>query len=749
VTGSNAITADGSGTISVQAQSATGNINVDGNITSGSGTITVVAGNNVVLYNSSTQQTAQLVTGGAGTVHVLATNGSIITGGSLSTAAGSTVQTTNLVSDSLTLAVPMTGTGQLLNIAPDTVPSGQTPVAVDIGGVPDSSALTLDQTLLGQIGTGFSTVQIGSTMPNQVINVSGTDSSGNPSANVFVNPLTLLASGAGSTVAISGGLTGVSLVDQGSGSGTTLNNANVAMNGNVQINDNVINSGNNTISAGTAGSGNLVVAGNITGSGSNSLTLAAQGGNVQIDGTVANLGQLTVTNAVNVTFGASTSIVGNVTIHATGVVTFTGPLTIAAGGSLTIEGASGVVFSSSANLTAAGNVTIAANAINFNGGAKSITGSGVLTLTGTTIGTNITLGGSNSNSSGTVNIGQADLSALNAGFSQIVIGGVNTSTGHASTSDGSVTLAGTTDLSSAAGPIAIYGSSISVAPAGSGVSFGGALTLDAVNNITLGSNLSAVTSANVSITSATGAITMGAGTQIASSGGNVSMAAAGSAQNLSIAVIDTRQTGSESGGIVSLQSVSGSVLDANGDSNVNVYGDVVSVYGYGALASSATAALDVIKIKAPVVSINAPDGVVVDDAGYDGRTNYNLLNDGTLYQESIVIGPVTRVSGNAVTVAAGGAAALAAAGVGSMSPDLVAAVSHEMLMSTFDSSLANLASDASDTTLTVDADVTDHALAQSLQQSSVLGSTSSQPYASGLSGYSKGDVEYWTEAVTI
>ena len=745
-----AVSANGSGKVLVETLASNGDIKLNGNLVSGTGNITVLAGHDAVMYNTSSGATSQLLTSSPGLVNVLARTGSIFSGGTLSSATGGTILPTNLTANSLTLVTALIGSGQQLNIAPNSVPAGQTPDAIHVGGSATAGTLYLSLPQIGLIGSGFSTVQLGSSMPGQVIHISGQDSSGNPSPATFVDPLTLQASGAGAAVSISGTLNAVSLLIQGSNSGTTLADASVNMHGNVEINDNVIVTGGSSISAGTDGSGSLVVTGAVSGAGSAALSLSALGGDIAIQGAVSGLGQLNVSEAHNVTFSQSLAINGNVTIHASGVVTFSGAVTIGAGGALDIEGASSVVFAGSGNFSAAGNVTLAAKAIAFNGGARSISGAGVLTLSGITSSSAIALGDPGSN--GALNLGQSDLSAINAGFSQVVIGGVNSSTGHASTGDGSVTLSSNADLSSIAGPVAIYGNTISVTAAGTGVTFDGALSLDAVGNITLGSNLHAAVSANVSLTSAGGAISMGAGTQIITLGGNVSIAS-GAAQTIRLATIDTRQSGSEAGGIVSIHNQAGQVLDANADSNVNIYGDVVSLYGIGADAGSATAARDVLKIKAPVVSVNAPSGIVLDDAGYDGRSNINLLDNGQMYNEGVIVGATTRVSGDARAIVAAGTQALIDAGVihSMIAPALLAAVAKQNMSSSgFVSTLANWNSSvSSEAVVTVEAVPGDYALAASLQQSLVLGSAGSQPYASGLSAYSKGSFDYWTETVTL
>ena len=181
---------------------------------------------------------AQIATALPGLVTVHAINGSVISGGV--TEPG---QTVNLNTNQLTLQAPLVGTDNQLNIGPATVASN--PDAVVVGGPASggTGALYLSQQQIGLIQTGFTDVDIGSTIPGQALRLVGQDASGNPSANVFVNPLTLTASGAGGTVRVSGGLQATTLDIEGSGSGTTLASAAVSTSGATVINDNVIVTG--------------------------------------------------------------------------------------------------------------------------------------------------------------------------------------------------------------------------------------------------------------------------------------------------------------------------------------------------------------------------------------------------------------------------------------------------------------------------------------------------------------------------
>ncbi len=726
--GGNAIAANGSGSVYVQAQAAGGNVDALAGITSGTGAIDVEAGNNIVLYTPSSGA-AQLSTALPGLVTVHAVNGTVISGGN--TAAG---QTVNFNQDQLTLQAPLTGTNNQLDIGPATVASN--PDAVVVGGpaAGGAGALYLSQQQIGLIQGGFKDVDIGSSIPGQAVVLTGQDASGQPSANVFVNPLTLTANGAGGTVTINGGLQATSLDVEGSRTGTTLASAAVATSGAITVNDNVIVSGATSLTSGTGGAADLTVNGTITGAGTgNTLALSANGGNIVVTGAVSGLGGLAVSQAASLTFQSTFAVVGNVVIDTTGTVNFNGGVTIAAGGSLTINGATQVTFAAGADFTQAGNVKIAANALNLDGGAGSFRGAGVLTLTAATASGAIHVG--TGTTAGALNIGAQTVSAIAPGFQQVVLGTVDTSTGHASTGAGAVDITGSTDLTAFAAPLAVYASTVTVGAGGTGVHVGGALTLDAVGQVSLGSDVVTTVAANITLTSATSTVSQAAQTKLGSLGGNVTLAT-GNSSNASLSVIDTRASGSDVGAIVSIDAGHGRVIDVNADANVNVYAAAVSMKGYGLTDTAGSTQAPVLKVRAPVIYVAAPTGVVVADSGQDGRTNYNALDHGTMYEELIAVGAATRVTLPGDAVAGGGSEMLAAQGV---DVSLMHAAAAETFMSRlFASSVTATSSSADGVSLSVDV---------SSDAGYVVGSVASQPSVSGIASYGEGSYDYWTESL--
>jgi hypothetical protein len=735
LTPANAIadTANGSGNVLIQALATDGNVNAFAGIASATGNIDVEAGNNIVLYTPGSAA-AQISTALPGLITVHAINGTVISGGT--TQPG---QTVNLNTDQLTLQAPLAGTSNQFNIGPATVASN--PDAVVVGGPASggTGALYLSQQQIGLIQTGFKDVDIGSAIPGQVLTFVGRDASGNASANVFVNPLTLTASGAGGTIGISGALQSTTLNIEGSRTGTTLATAAVSTSGAMVVDDNVIVTGATSLSSGTGGAANLTVNGTITGSGANNvLAMSANGGNIVVTGAVSGLDALTVTQAASLTFQSTLMVTGNVVINTTGVVNFNGGVTIAAGGSLTINGASQVTFAAGADFTHAANVAIATSVLNLDGGAGSIRGAGVLTLQGATPGAAIHVG--TGTVAGALDIGAQTVSAIAPGFQQVVLGTLDTATGHASSSAGAVDITGGASLTAFAAPLCVYASAITVDAGGTGVHVGGALTLDAVGQISLGSDVTTTLSANVVVTSATSTVTMAAQTTLGSLGGNVTLTT-GNSSNATLAVIDTRATGSDVGAVVTLDAGHGRIIDVNADATVNVYAAAVSMKGYGLTDTTGSNQTSVLKVRAPIVYVALPSGVVVADAGQDGRTNYNAFDDGTMVEELIAVGATTRVTSPGDAVLGGGSQAPASQGTNALDYSLMHAAAF--LSRLIAPTLSSFSSHSDGVSLSLgDADA-----GEAVPTGYVVGSLSSHPSVSGVQTYGGGTVDYWTEAL--
>ena len=242
--------------------------------------------------------------------------------------------------------------------------------------------------------------------------------------------------------------------------------------------------------------------------------------------------------------------------------------------------------------------------------------------------------------------------------------------------------------------------------------------------------------ANVTLASATSTVTMAAQTKLGSLGGNITITTANSG-NATLAVVDSRATGSDVGAAVHIDVGHGRVIDANADSTVNVYAAAVSMTGYGITNTTGSNQDTVLKVRAPVVYVAPPTGTVVADAGQDGRTNYNALDHGTMYEELIAVGATVRVTAPADAVV--GATPESVGGQGGDYSLMHAAAFVARLMS------PTLAStDADGLSLSLG----DAAADEAVPSGYVLGSATSHPSASGVDSFGEGAVDYWTEALS-
>ena len=141
-------------------------------------------------------------------------------------------------------------------------------------------------------------------------------------------PLTVRAPAEGGQIELTGSISGVSLQVQGPGEtadpndGTTLTSTVVTTTGDIDFQDSVTVSGTSSLTAGTSGTGSVTISGNVDGTGAadDVLVVAAEGGNVQIRGTVGGttpLAGLVVTDAVDVTFDQPVTIDGDFVLDAT------------------------------------------------------------------------------------------------------------------------------------------------------------------------------------------------------------------------------------------------------------------------------------------------------------------------------------------------------------------------------------------------------------------------------------------------
>ena len=446
-----------------------------------------------------------------------------------------------------------------------------------------------------------------------------------------------------------------------------------------------------------------------------------------------DLDGLLVRQAVDVTFNETVSISGNLTIDAVGVVTFKKALALSGSGSLTIRGASSVVFENGATLQVTGDITVNAQGVVLRGGAGSITGAGgVLAITSAAASGSVVVGANDAAApvAGALNLSARDLSAIGSGFSRVVIGQL---------AQGELLVAG---------PVRVAADVI----------------LLAHGQITLNAGLDTVSAHSVALTSSTGNITMAAGTRIDSHGGDV-LIKADNATAVSLAIIDARSSGAASGA-VAVEAGNAVVSDANRDGEVNIFATALDLFGWG---PDSAAAGDVLEVAAEVVQVRTVRGVVVRESSADGQAYFNVLSGGKLYQELVVIGPVTRVTQDAATLVRSDYAARLAAGLPATSRLMTSedwASSHggasaassagNLAVSSYLSALgsANAMSDfialsqgsSGGTDLLNDQS---YGIAEKLERSYILGTPGAQPLISGLDTFSQDTFEYWVDTLTV
>ena len=274
---------------------------------------------------------------------------------------------------------------------------------------------------------------------------------------------------------------------------------------------------------------------------------------------------------------------------------------------------------------------------------------------------------------------------------------------------------------------------------GTGLVVSGAVQMDAYGALQLGSSIDAVNSANVTLQSGTGSVTMGATAQIHSDGGNVSVSSAGGANGIQVALIDARNVGAGSMGQIILNAGTGTVSSTLATPGTNVIGNSLSMTGFGPAAGSAGVQNE-LQVRAPVVEVLGSNGAVMRDQGADGTVAFNMLSGGVLYQEVVVSGGTTQVTTDPGTILAGGASAMVTAGIPQSlySASLLRAANAIILEAS-----------APGQVLSVDTTASSGEQAAMLEQAYLLGSASMQPLAAGLGNYGSGAVDYWTETLSV
>jgi len=263
---------------------------------------------------------------------------------------------------------------------------------------------------------------------------------------------------------------------------------------------------------------------------------------------------------------------------------------------------------------------------------------------------------------------------------------------------------------------------------------------------------------------------MASGTRIDSRGGDVQISAV-NADAVSIASINARSGDLSQQGIVDIQAGAGVITDANKDAAADIFAKAINMSGYGPVAGSNG---DVLEAVAEVVRIDVPSGSVLRHSDVDGRTYFDVVRAGQLYQQIVVVGNVTRVTEDPGTLLPRGDEALIAAGVPSNSSLLAAPVLIQSTsaliapVSQFSSMTAvsrYLAPTATSALLQGDVMLegidlnglggddllsdSSYGLASRLQQSYILGTPGEQPLISGLDTFSQDNFEYWVDTLSL
>ncbi|MFG6441642.1 LEPR-XLL domain-containing protein [Roseateles sp. LKC17W] len=383
---------------------------------------------------------------------------------------------------------------------------------------------------------------------------------------------------------------------------------------------------------GGRGDGAITVGGAIDGTAggaADTLVVTSDGADVVFGGAIGGierLGGLVVNDARNLSFNQDVRLAGDLTLQASGRVEFKGALDLSAG-ALRIVGATELVV---------GNVVIASGSAVIRVDALTLSG-----LISGSSGARIELAGA----SGGVAVGTAGsglaLSAVQLGalrgFGQVQIG--RSDAGPTAVSIAALNALATPQLTLAGASLDLQGGSTALNTAVT------LLDLSAAQDLTLAGALTlAAAGADVRATVG-GALRMAADGQLATQAGEVQLQAGG---DLRVGRIDTRAAGSGTAAAVVLASSGGSISEANADSMADVFADLLTLRGRGpVLAGGASEALAALDVQANRLDVDGPSGVMLRDSGSDGRTRFNLLDGGQLYQQLVALGAPARQASEA------------------------------------------------------------------------------------------------------
>jgi hypothetical protein len=228
-------------------------------------------------------------------------------------------------------------------------------------------------------------------------------------------------------------------------------------------------------------------------------------------------------------------------------------------------------------------------------------------------------------SAGVLNISEAMVGYLSTVGNLII--GTQGDDGHAALGAGSVVVNAIDFGVLTSVPMAIFGTSVTVAAGAGTLQAAAGITLDGRDGIVVHDNIdSSAGAGDIVLYSANGGISMDGGSALKGSA-RIEIDAAAS---LNIGQLD--------GASVVLRSQGGTISAASGDSGVNIIAETVAIFGYGPKIGTG----DAIEVQAPSIFVSAPSGMVLQDTGPDGRTHFYVLDGATLYEQVIGFGDVVR-----------------------------------------------------------------------------------------------------------
>jgi hypothetical protein len=199
---------------------------------------------------------------------------------------------------------------------------------------------------------------------------------------------------------------------------------------------------------------------------------------------------------------------------------------------------------------------------------------------------------------------------------------------------------------------------------------------------------------------------------------------------------------------------------------VDIFAKGVNFAGYGSIGGVSG---DVLEVTADVVQVTAPKGLVVRDSGADGRTYFNLMDSGKLYQQLVAVGAVVRVTEDPAGLFGKSLDAQRAAGLGTATGMFALAVPQQLsavnIVQSSNLQVAQYLQNGVMAEITANSGLisislvgaqassvsTDqsYGIAERLEKAYVLGTPGEQPLISGVQSFSQDNFEYWIDSLNL